>query len=155
MKSYPRGMSLIELMIVLMIVAILAGIAIPTYSNYVLRSNRTEARAALLALATAQEKYYLQCNTYAPTLDSTKENTCAATGVAGSLKFPATSERGFYTIAFVGTPDAVSWTATASAVSTGRQQDDTKCRVFQLTSAGVKTAKDSSSAANDAECWGK
>ncbi len=47
------------------------------------------------------------------------------------------------------------WTATATAVSTGRQQHDTKCRTFQLTSAGVKTAKNSSNAANDAECWGK
>ena len=154
MKRRERGITLIELMIVLMIVAILAGIAIPSYGNYVLRSNRTEARAALLALATAQEKYYLQCNTYVATLDDTKDNTCAATGVAASVKFPATSERGLYTIA-VSAADAATWTATATAVSTGRQQQDTNCRTYQLTSAGAKTAKNSSNAANDAECWGK
>ena len=35
-----------------------------------LRANRAEGRSTLLALAAAQEKFYLQCNTYAATLDS-------------------------------------------------------------------------------------
>jgi type IV pilus assembly protein PilE len=156
MRRQNAGFTLIELMITLLILGIVAAIAVPSYRNYVLRANRTEARAALLGLAAAEEKYYLQCNTYTGTLDSTKDNTCATSGgVAASLKFSSTSERGYYDIAFVGTPDANTWTATATAVGSQPQSKDTKCQVFQLTSAGVKTAKDSSSNANDAECWGK
>jgi type IV pilus assembly protein PilE len=154
MRRFQTGFTLIELMITLLILGIVASIAVPAYRGYVQRANRTEGRAALLALAAAQEKYYLQCNTYVATLDSTKDSTCAATGVAASLKFPATSERGYYTIA-VTQADANTWTATATAVSTQQQTNDTKCRTFQLTSAGVKTASNAGGSANTAECWGR
>jgi type IV pilus assembly protein PilE len=154
MRRKNAGFTLIELMITLLVLGIVAAIAVPSYRSYVLRANRTEARAALLGLAAAEEKYYLQCNTYVSTLDSTKDNTCAATGVAASLKYAATSERGYYTIA-VTAADTNTWTATATAVGSQPQSSDTKCQFFQLTSAGVKTAKNSGNAANDAECWGK
>ena len=65
MKPKSAGMTLIELMIVVAIVALLASIAVPSYRQYVLRANRTEATTALLQLAAAQEKFYLQNNTYA------------------------------------------------------------------------------------------
>ena len=60
-----RGVTLIELVIVTIIVGILAAIAIPSYRSYVLRSQRSDAKDAVLALATQQEKHYLQCNRYA------------------------------------------------------------------------------------------
>jgi type IV pilus assembly protein PilE len=156
MKHYARGMSLIELMIVLMIVAILAGIAIPTYSSYVLRSNRTEGRTALLALATAEEKYYLQCNTYVATLDDSTDNTCTGTP---SLKFPATSERGYYTVT-VTAADANGWTAQAAPTPDtddfkNPQQRDTKCTLMTLTSTGDKGPKESDGKTPKADCWGK
>ena len=65
MKSKSSGVTLIELMIVVAIVAVLAAVAIPSYRSYLLRSHRAEAKAALLNLAAAQEKFYLQNNTYA------------------------------------------------------------------------------------------
>ena len=65
MKPKSAGMTLIELMIVVAIVALLASIAVPSYRQYVLRANRIEATTALLQLAAAQEKFYLQNNTYA------------------------------------------------------------------------------------------
>ncbi|WP_422766292.1 type IV pilin protein, partial [Pseudomonas aeruginosa] len=46
MKS-NRGFTLIELMIVVVIIAILAGIAYPSYDEYVKRGNRTEGQALL------------------------------------------------------------------------------------------------------------
>ncbi len=53
-------------MVVVALVAILGTIAVSTYRSYILRTNRTEGRMALLATQVAQEKYFLQNNQYAP-----------------------------------------------------------------------------------------
>ena len=144
------GVSAIELVVVLAIVGILAGLSVPAYRDHVLRANRGEARAALLSLATAEEKFYLQCNEYTSTLDAAAATSCSP----GNLRFLATSERGYYTVA-VTAADANGWTATATAVSTLPQYRDTRCRAFQLTSTGAKTARDSVNSANDSECWSR
>lgn len=142
-----QGMTLIELIVVMVIVGILASIAVPSYRQYVLRANRTEGRAALLALATAQEKFYLQCNTYTTAIGG------AATACSpASLAVPATSERGYYTIA-VTAADTDGWTATATP--NGKPQTDDKCQLFTLTSTGLKTATKSGGNDANGECWGK
>ncbi len=69
MRNKMRGVTLIELVVVVAIVALLATIAIPSYRQFVLRSHRAEAKSALLNLAAAQEKFYLQNNTYTDALD--------------------------------------------------------------------------------------
>jgi type IV pilus assembly protein PilE len=145
-----RGVSAIELLVVLAIIGILAGLSVPAYRDHVLRANRTEARAALLSLATAQEKFYLQCNEYTSALNAAAAAACSP----GNLRFPATSERGYYTVA-VTAADANGWTATATAVQTQPQYRDTRCRTFQLASSGSKTASNSIGSANDAECWSR
>jgi type IV pilus assembly protein PilE len=53
-----RGFTLIELMVTLVIVAILASIAIPSYREYVLRGNRRAAQAAMMELATRQHQFF-------------------------------------------------------------------------------------------------
>ena len=50
------------------IVAILSAIAMNSYRNYVMRSNRAEAWSALLQVQTNEEKYFLQNNTYTANL---------------------------------------------------------------------------------------
>ncbi len=142
------GVTAIELVIVLAIVGILVGLAVPAWRDHVLRADRGEARAALLSLATAEEKFYLQCNEYTSALDAAAATACSP----GNLRFPAASERGYYTLA-VTSADASGWTATATAVSTRPQYQDTRCRTFQLTSTGAKTARSSANSANDSECW--
>jgi type IV pilus assembly protein PilE len=66
-----RGFTLIELMIVVVIVGVLLGIALPGYQNYVLRTNRTAAQADLLAAAQAMEKHFAINFTYAGTAAGT------------------------------------------------------------------------------------
>ncbi len=55
-----KGFTLMELMVVIVIVAILAAVAVPLYINYVNDARRTEAKAAIGAIITAEQAYYLR-----------------------------------------------------------------------------------------------
>jgi prepilin-type N-terminal cleavage/methylation domain-containing protein len=60
MHRNEKGFTLMELMVVIVIVAILAAVAVPLYINYVRDAQRTEAKAAIGAIATAEQAYYLK-----------------------------------------------------------------------------------------------
>lgn len=149
MRNDPRGVSLIELLVVVAIVAALATVAVPGYRRQAQRAARTEARTALLGLAAAQERYYLQCHQYASTLDATLPSDCSL----ARLRYAVASERGDYTLAMVAA-DAAAWSATATRVAGSAQAGDATCRVFALDSSGVKSALDDAGVARSRECWG-
>lgn len=143
-----RGVTLIELVVVMIIVGILAAVAIPSYRDYVLRSQRSDAKDALLALATAQEKHYLQCNAYADVIAAAPD--CAASELQGA----DTSKNGWYDLDTDADADpTLGFTATATAAAGGNQAQDTECETFIVTGLGVRTALDSGGTANTAECW--
>lgn len=143
----PGGVTLIELLVVLLAIGVLAGIAVPSYRAQLLRANRDEGRAALLALATAQEKFYLACQRYAADLDPARDNDCETQ----RLRFPAASERGYYRLA-ITSADAVGWSATATPAGPP-QEADTHCRLLQLDGIGRKSAVDAAVADSTLECW--
>jgi len=58
------GMTLIELLIVVTVIGILLAVAIPAYSNYMLRVHRTEAIRMLLQAAMCQERIYANQGNY-------------------------------------------------------------------------------------------
>jgi type IV pilus assembly protein PilE len=134
MQYRMRGMSLIELMVVVAIVALLATIAVPSYRQFLLKSHRAEAKAALLNLAAAQEKFYLQNNTYADDL---------STAPPGGLGLPATTVNGHFTVV-IDDADADGFAATATTA--GGQAQDTHCTTFTINQAGTRGATSS-------DCW--
>jgi len=117
-----------------LVVGILAAIAVPSYRTYLLRSHRVEATAALLKLSAAQEKFYLQNNTYTTALDDAPPD---------GLGMPAVTENGFYDIA-IDSADAAGFQATATAK--GSQADDSHCTEFTIDQTGTKTA-------TSTDCW--
>jgi type IV pilus assembly protein PilE len=146
-KRQQQGVTLLELMAVVVILGILASIAIPSYRGYVMRAQRSEATAFLLRAAAAQEKYYLQNNSYT--------DVFAGTG-GTSLKLLATgadkTENGWYavTIAAGSTGSlASSYLITTTAVSGKSQAKDTPCQSFTIRETGER----GSSPSNAATCW--
>ena len=119
-----RGVTLMELMIVVVIVGVLAAIAVPSYQRYTLRAQRTEAKSALLQLAANQERYYTQ-------------NGNSFTTVLADLNVEATTENGRYTIS-VDAADATTFTARAAAIDA--QLADAECQAFTINAQGVRTA---------------
>ena len=147
-----HGFSLIELMITVVIVAILASIAIPSYSAYVLRSHRTDAKSALLDMASLEERFFSTNNSYSQTSTDLGYP-------AGGLPFNV-GLNGYYQITALtvlaatpptagnnGTP--ASYSITASAV--GTQIKDTQCLQFTINSAGQQGANPNP----NGDCWSK
>ncbi len=64
MRKKHVGFSLIELMIVVAIVGILAAVAYPSYTDYVIRSNRVEGMEALTELMNQQQRFVLRQRSY-------------------------------------------------------------------------------------------
>ncbi|MEQ1579794.1 MAG: type IV pilin protein [Steroidobacteraceae bacterium] len=133
-----QGVTLIELMIVIVIIGILSAIAVPSYRNYVIRAQRTDAMSALLRVAAAQEKFYLQNNTYADN-DALADAPPAGLGINGT-------ENGWYNLAITSGDLTREFTVTATPVSGGAQATDSHCDSFSLTSAGAKSA-------TNTDCW--
>jgi type IV pilus assembly protein PilE len=120
-----RGFSLIELIAVMAIAGILAAIAIPNYSDYVLRSNRSSAQAFITDVASRQSQFFLDRRTYATTVAAL--NMAAPTEVAAR-----------YNVAIAVTAGP-PLTYTVTATPTGPQAND-RCGALTIDQAGIKTA---------------
>lgn len=134
MRRYMRGVTLMELMIVVVVIGILTAIAYPSYRQYVAKAKRNEAKSALLQIATLQERYYLQNATY--TADMTK------------LGFPVSDN--FLTDSESYIVDVTAASASAFSATATYQKGDAevdKCATFSIDGAGQKT-----STPHD-DCW--
>lgn len=129
-----RGITLLELMIVVVIVGILAAIAYPSYRDMAARGKRNEAKACLLQIAAQQERFYLNNNTY------TTDMTNLGFPVAGGFVTDSTT----YTCN-VGAADANNFTATATYNNADGEAG--KCGTFQLDARGNRTS------APLTDCW--
>lgn len=136
-----NGFTLIELMIAVAIVGILAAIAIPAYSAYVKRANRTDATRSLSFIAQALERCYSQNFNYALL-------TCPAAAT------PVVSAQGYYniTVAITAGPPATYILTAAPALPP--QTTDTACGTFTLDNTGKQAAADMSAIPNTQTCWG-
>ena len=152
MYKTETGMTLIELIIAVAIIAILAAIAIPNYERYVSKSNRVDATTEIMKLAAAQEKFYLQNNSYAT------EPLLAAYITGGTT---LETQSGYYGVAVTGkdglaTPLAYQqgYVLTLTPPTTSRQfAKDKACRDIIMDQTGKGTSKNDAGTDSTDECW--
>ena len=135
MIKKTRGMTLIELMIVLAILAIVVAIGYPSYLEQVRKSHRAEGMGELLELADRMERSYSDLGLYTSTISD--------------ILNVATTDGGLYTLSIVSANN-VSFTVRATPTSV-KNQDKDKCHTFTLTSLGDKSVS-GGSLGKDA-CW--
>lgn len=138
------GFTLVELMVSIVVATILITIAVPSYTNQIRHSRRTDARTALLDLAQREERYMSTNSSY---------TTNAANLGYGGATFPVTLGDNYYQLsvcvssALPCTGAAATGTAfliTATAIN--GQANDTACLNLSVDSQGNQTATSSN-------CW--
>lgn len=147
-----KGFTLIELMIVVVILSVLMAVALPSYRNYVLRSHRADAKAALSQCAALQERWFTKMNRYNSNADG-----CPATSPEGYYNITvATGDMGNDGVCDTGsTTNNDCFEVTAIPTTKGGQDEDTSCANISLTSMNQKAASDSADADNRDECWNR
>jgi type IV pilus assembly protein PilE len=122
-----RGFTLIELMIAVAVVAILAMIALPTYTAQIVKGRRSAAEAALLDIAQREQQYLLDARSYA--YSELALNTTTPVNVST-----------YYTISFLPSPPPVGgppiFTALATPKAGTAQANDA---VLTIDQTGAKT----------------
>ena len=146
-----RGFTLVELMVVVAIVAILGTIAVSSYTSSVRKSRRTEARTALLDLASREERFMSTNSTYS--------DIPADLGYATA--FPITIGSGYYQLnkptvtaaVSAPTPAPATFTLTVQPVAGKGQDKDAPCQSFTVDSTGTQKATAQGGTDNTGTCW--
>jgi type IV pilus assembly protein PilE len=127
-----KGFTLVELMTTVLVISILAAIAVPSYTNSVRKSRRTEARTALLDAASREERFFATNNFY----------SVAAVDL-GYTALPTNVGSNYYSLTVVcktkdKSGNCSGYTLTASAILT--QLKDVACATLTLDNTGLQDA---------------
>jgi len=147
-KEYNKisGFTLIEVMITVVIIAIIATVAIPSYQSQMAQSRRSDAKIHLLEIMNRQDVFKSNYGVYTAVILAPGGCTGSACGLNLAS---ANSKEGYYSIAGAAGPTgsvASSIQLTATPVGGGKQDGDA-CGNFVFDSTGVKSVSGSG------KCW--
>ena len=139
--SRNSGFTLVEAMITMVVIAILASIAYPSYMQSVRKSKRTDAYSALTKAAINLERFFGTNGTY--TTDTSQLGLTIDAGTAYSV-----SGHYIITVAAGATGIGSSYVVNANAKPGDMQTGDTGCTALSLDSLGRRTPDPTTS-----RCW--
>ena len=145
-KARQRGVTLLELLIVVTIVAIISAFAYPSYTQYVVNTKRTAATSTLLQIADRQQQFFMDNKRYAANL--TRLGFAANTVMIdeeGAIVPDASDDRIYNISVSASTATTYALTAAPQLVQASK---DTKCGSLTLSNTGVKGHSGSG-----ADCW--
>lgn len=127
------GLTLIELMVTVSIIAIIAAVAFPAYERQSLKAKRTDGIGLLMEIASKQERYIVDHGAFATTL--------SGLGYSSGL-----TSKGYYEVSLVTSNNDQSYLLTANPQ--GGQADDA-CGKLYLDNTGNRTWSETSVE----NCW--
>lgn len=142
-----NGFTLIELMVVVAIIGVIAGIAYPSYLKSMQKGRRAEAKSELTRLSQALERCYSSYGTYKNASCSTVEDS------SGNFLSGLQSSPNKYYNMTASVLSGTAYTLTATAVSTGPQAKDTGCTIMNLDSTGKRTSGSTTATSDTGNCW--
>jgi type IV pilus assembly protein PilE len=144
-----KGFTLIELMIAVAIVAILASVAVPSYTGYIARAKRADARTQLVQVAQFMQRFYTANDQY----QYDRSAVAVSTRIPSALAQSPSDGTALYTLAVVA--DATTYTLTMAPVASLSMASD-ECGSFTLTSTGIRGVMVGGTAGSSTlrdKCW--
>ena len=140
-RNRTRGFTLLEVMIVVVMIALLGAVALPSYQATVRKGRRAEARAALVTAAQLMERY-------ATEHAASGYSTATISSVTGpTVVTKPTTDNGYYQLSLT---NLAATTFTLRATPQGAQASDS-CATFTLDERGVRDVSGTTLTA--ADCW--
>lgn len=144
-RQPSRGFTLIELMIVVAVIGIIAGVAFPSYQQYVMRTQRSIAQQTMMEIASRQTQYLLDARMYTAVMSDpggADKGLFPTTGPEGWTCTAAQCTNGRYNISVTVNNAAAPPTFMITASSIGRQAGDINGANLTLNDLGQKTPAD-------------
>jgi len=133
-----RGVTLMELMIVVAIISMIAAFAYPSYTQYVVNTKRTAATSTLLQIADRQQQFFMDNKSYTGDLTNLgfSANPLYVSDDGNSVAAGDADAVYLFSLVNVG---ATTYTAIAAPL-TGQLKRDSECGSLTLNQAGARDA---------------